>query len=632
MDSFIGKCIDNKYNIKELIASGGMGEVYLAHQKGAEQIVAVKTLKREYHQDRVVVERFINEARLYGRVTHPNIVKLHDILNVSGRLCIIMEYVAGKTLSHYLASDYVFSTRQIIDIAIQIADALATLHKVGIIHRDLKTDNIMLIETVSGRFSVKILDFGIAKFKDSRSKSVTQPGVIVGTPEFMSPEQCLAQPIDLRTDIYSFGILLYCIICGRLPFEAPSALAMLHKQTTEPLPKLKRPDSSSVPTGLVGIVRKCTQKVPDARYQTFVEVIADLTCLQEGRKTSVEHVALSFGQSHFKFVTEFWYQQGSSSVKYRFLPVLLGLLVGIAAVVIVIIVRFAHHSDKVVINMGANNQPPPDTEQDNNAGVPNVAALETQNNLLNTGLPAHEIRESDIRRMLEHTTGTFQQAIAFAARPNPIFAKLFESNAKTTSEYNDKTVDAEASRSKHRRRRSGHTSDDETNQAILQIAGKPPCTLSIDGKKYGSTPQRIALPTGNHKILCTNKRGVSERAVTLSGGEVQRIVFQDFTSESQMGIGQASLSDKDSMKRAVDRELSSAIEDCSSIVENGDKILPAKIEVMMTVLPSGSISAFKIYSSNAPDFINCLERQKAKWHFQPFRGDAMVLKQTYYKR
>ena len=131
----------------------------------------------------------MDEARSYGKITHPNAVKLHDLLNVKGQICIVMEFVAGKTLTQYIESGYVFSLRQIVDISLQIADALGTVHRAGIIHRDLKTENIMLMETVPGRFSVKILDFGIAKMLDKPVDRKTKDGLIVGTPEFMSPEQ-----------------------------------------------------------------------------------------------------------------------------------------------------------------------------------------------------------------------------------------------------------------------------------------------------------------------------------------------------------------------------------------------------------------------------------------------------------
>ena len=301
MDSYQGNTInenlpiiDDKYIIMEPLASGGMGEVYLAYQKTANQKVAIKKLKREYYQDQVAVKRFINEAHLYGQVTHPNAVKLHDVLTVDGQLCIVMEYVAGKTLAQYMKSGYVFSTRQIIDIALQIADALATFHQARIIHRDLKPDNVMLIETVPGRFSVKILDFGIAKLKtECSNNTLTQNGTIVGTPMFMSPEQCYGQEIDFRSDIYSFGILLFVMICNRLPYDVPNPVAIIQKQVAEPLPEMTRLDSSNIPLGLECIVRKCTMKKADDRYQSFMDVIADLTALQEGRKTSVELEAVS---------------------------------------------------------------------------------------------------------------------------------------------------------------------------------------------------------------------------------------------------------------------------------------------------------------------------------------------------
>lgn len=286
-DPFVGKCIDDKYYIQKRIAAGGMGVVYLARQKGVGQEVAIKKLHSEYYSNKIAVERLINEARSYGKITHPNAVKLHDLLNVNGQICIIMEFVHGKTLTHYIETGYLFSIRQIVDISLQLADALGTVHRAGIIHRDLKTENVMLLETVSGRYSVKILDFGIAKMMDRSKEHMTQEGAIVGTPEFMSPEQCFGESVDHRSDIYSFGILMYVMICGHLPFSAETALAVLHKQINSPTPSCTRPDGSVVPSDLEAIVEKCLKKKPDDRYQSFSDVIADLICLQEGRKTSV---------------------------------------------------------------------------------------------------------------------------------------------------------------------------------------------------------------------------------------------------------------------------------------------------------------------------------------------------------
>ncbi len=286
-DPFVGKCIDNKYYIVKRMACGGMGVVYLAKQKGVGQEVAIKKLHSGLYSDPVIVERFIDEARSYGKITHPNAVKLHDLLNVNGQICLVMEYVHGKTLTKYIEDGYVFSIRQIIDISLQLADALATVHQSGIIHRDLKTENVMLLETVPGRFSVKILDFGIAKIMDKPNHHDTQEGVIVGTPEFMSPEQCFGKACDHRADIYSFGILMFAMICGKLPFVCESAMAMLQKQINEPVPPCQRPDNSEVPADLEAVVDKCMAKKTLDRYQCFADVISDLTCIQEGKAISI---------------------------------------------------------------------------------------------------------------------------------------------------------------------------------------------------------------------------------------------------------------------------------------------------------------------------------------------------------
>ena len=286
-DPFVGLCIDNKYTIIKRIAAGGMGVVYLAKQRGAGQFVAIKKLHPEFYRDKVIVERFMDEARSYGKITHPNAVKLHDLLNVKGQICIVMEFVAGKTLTQYIESGYVFSLRQIVDISLQIADALGTVHRAGIIHRDLKTENIMLMETVPGRFSVKILDFGIAKMLDKPVDRKTKDGLIVGTPEFMSPEQCYGTDVDNRTDIYAYGILMYVMICNRLPYECDSPMGLLQMQINAPLPDLVRPNGEHVPTALSAIVHKCMMKASADRYDSFTGVIADLMQFQESGMISI---------------------------------------------------------------------------------------------------------------------------------------------------------------------------------------------------------------------------------------------------------------------------------------------------------------------------------------------------------
>lgn len=281
-ETFVGKCIDNRYDIISHLASGGMSEIYLASQRGIGQQVILKKLHPHLYQDQNAVQRFIDEARTYATITHPNAVKMYDLLNVNGQICLVMEYVAGKTLTSYLDSGYVFSVRQIIDIAMQLADALGTVHNAGIIHRDLKSQNIMLMETVGNRFSVKILDFGIAKIKNNTN--LTQEGAIVGSPKYMSPEQgCGRKDIDKRTDIYSFGVLLYEMTCGHLPFDGESSLVILHQQIYADVPFIERPDNTNIPPELTNLILKCLRKNADERYSSFDEIVCELTDIQEGR-------------------------------------------------------------------------------------------------------------------------------------------------------------------------------------------------------------------------------------------------------------------------------------------------------------------------------------------------------------
>ena len=282
--NLVGKLINNKYVVTKRIAEGGMGEIYLAHQQGIDQEVAIKKLHRDLCSNQKLVDRFITEAKAYGKISHPNAVKVHDLLNVNGELCIVMEYVKGKTLTSYIEEKYDFSQNQIIHIALQVADALATAHEAGIIHRDLKTENIMLLESVSGRFSAKILDFGIAKVADAPTDGQTCQGTILGTPEFMSPEQCCGKAIDARSDIYSFGIILYVMLSGRLPFISESKVGVIGQQLNCFPPKIRRKDGEAISEGMEFVTMKCLQKDPKDRYQRFADVIQDLELIQENKK------------------------------------------------------------------------------------------------------------------------------------------------------------------------------------------------------------------------------------------------------------------------------------------------------------------------------------------------------------
>ncbi|HEX8653336.1 MAG TPA: serine/threonine-protein kinase [Pyrinomonadaceae bacterium] len=247
------------------IGTGGMGTVYRATHLGLERPVAVKIIKPEFAADRDVTERFMREARTMARLRHPHAAMIFDAGNLpDGRHFIVMEFVEGATLSEALAREGRFTPERAVQIASDICDVLMEAHQLGIIHRDLKPSNIMLNER-----GVCVLDFGVAKVlatsADSTSThATTGSGAIVGTPRYMSPEQCLGQKVGVRSDLYSLGVLLYEMLAGRPPFVDLLPSAVLVKQATAqppPLPGLRR----DVPRPLALAVHKMLAKRPEDR-------------------------------------------------------------------------------------------------------------------------------------------------------------------------------------------------------------------------------------------------------------------------------------------------------------------------------------------------------------------------------
>jgi serine/threonine protein kinase len=231
--------IAGRFRIEGVIGTGGMGTVYRATHLGLERPVAVKIIKQEFAGDRDVADRFLREARTMARLRHAHAAMIFDAGNLpDGRHFIIMEFVEGITLSDAIAREGTFSPARAVKIALQICDVLEEAHRLGIIHRDLKPSNIMLNER-----GVIVLDFGVAKVlasstEGTASHASTGSGQIVGTPRYMSPEQCLGQRVGARSDLYSLGVLLYEMLSGRPPFIDPLPSAVLVKQATAAPPPL----------------------------------------------------------------------------------------------------------------------------------------------------------------------------------------------------------------------------------------------------------------------------------------------------------------------------------------------------------------------------------------------------------
>jgi len=264
----VPQLIAGRFRIEREIGTGGMGAVYLATHLDLERPVAVKIIRPEFAADADVSDRFLREARTMAKLRHPNAAMIFDAGNLpDGRHFIVMEFVEGETLSQALAREGRFSFTDAIDIATQICDVLEEAHRLGIIHRDLKPSNILL-----GKRGVCVLDFGVAKVLASSAESTathasTGSGQLIGTPRYMSPEQCLGQRVGARSDLYSLGVLLYEMLAGRPPFVDPLQSALLVKQATAPAPPLPRL-RQDIPRSLALAVHSLLAKRPEDRPRT----------------------------------------------------------------------------------------------------------------------------------------------------------------------------------------------------------------------------------------------------------------------------------------------------------------------------------------------------------------------------
>ena len=268
--------IDERYQIVRSLGGGGMAEVYLAHDELLDRDVAVKVLRSQYASDKEFVERFRREAKSAASLTHPNIVSIHDRGETEdGTYYILMEYVPGGTLKEHVLRKGPLAPDTAIDVATQVAEALKAAHEKGVIHRDIKPQNILL--TNSGE--VKVADFGIARA--TSAAALTQTGHVLGSVHYMSPEQAMGTYVDARSDLYSLGVVLYEILTGEQPFKAevPMGVAMKHANERPRSPKEVDP---RVPEGISAVTAKLLAKNPADRYPSAAEVIKELERVKEG--------------------------------------------------------------------------------------------------------------------------------------------------------------------------------------------------------------------------------------------------------------------------------------------------------------------------------------------------------------
>jgi HAMP domain-containing protein len=267
----VGHLFAGRYEIQGILGRGGMGVVYRAHDRDLDDVVAIKTLRSEaLSADPTLLDRFKQEIRLARRITHANILRTHDLGETGGLRYLSMEFAKGLTLKQVVEAGDILPTPVGLRIAKQICAGLAAAHEVGVIHRDIKPQNIIL-ETTGG---LKIMDFGIARLKEERG--MTAEGTVVGTPDYMSPEQARGNALDFRSDIYSTGVVVFEIFTGTLPFEGdtPLAVVLKHIQENPPSPQTRNP---KIEPKISQIILKCMQKDPKDRYQTVNDLYEALT-------------------------------------------------------------------------------------------------------------------------------------------------------------------------------------------------------------------------------------------------------------------------------------------------------------------------------------------------------------------
>src|SRR5688572_20961481 len=273
-DKFVGKTLPGGYHILDLISVGGMGRVYRAEQSALGRTVAVKIIHPHLLSDENSALRFITEARAASQLNHPNSIAVFDFGRTDdGQPYLVMEFLRGKDLARVAYEEGPLGFSRIVDVLRQTMAALSEAHDLGIVHRDLKPENIILEPLRRGGDFVKVVDFGLAKLRaDTQTPSVTSPGIVCGTPDYMAPEQGRGDTLDGRSDLYAVGVILFQLLTGRLPFRAenPTQVVMMHLTVPVPDPRQLAPERA-IPDALVDVVMKSLAKDASRRYQDAQE-------------------------------------------------------------------------------------------------------------------------------------------------------------------------------------------------------------------------------------------------------------------------------------------------------------------------------------------------------------------------
>ncbi len=339
MDKYVGKRLDGRYEIREIIGVGGMAVVYKAYDNQENRLVAIKILKEEFLSNEEFLRRFKNESKAIAMLSHPNIVNVYDVSFGDLIQYIVMEYIEGITLKEFIEKEGSLRWKDAVHFTIQILKGLQHAHDNGIVHRDVKPQNIMVLQDGT----IKVTDFGIARFARSDQRTITDKAI--GSVHYISPEQARGEKTDEKADIYSVGVMLYEMLTGRLPFQADSAVSVAIMQLQRE-PQLPTEINGSIPQGLEQITMHAMQKSQERRYQSAAEMLCDLGNFRKDP-------TLTFAYTYFvdnsptKFVGEIVKEdetpkrkQAEVKEKSSIIPILTGIAVTLVIAIIILAIIF----------------------------------------------------------------------------------------------------------------------------------------------------------------------------------------------------------------------------------------------------------------------------------------------------
>lgn len=288
----IKKNLGDKYEVLSLVGRGGMGAVYKVRDKNLHKTFAIKVLNSNLVEDKSSVKRFEQEARAASHLTHPNLVAVYDFgMGGGGAPFLVMDYLDGTSLAELIGKEGFIDAPRALDIFIQVVEAVAHAHLKGVIHRDIKPNNIIVTRAENGTDFVKLIDFGIAKVLPSEARAtqnLTQTGEIFGSPLYMSPEQCQGQKLDARSDIYGIGCVMYEALTGRPPFEGDNPIQTILKHINEsPVPINTLKQDYQIPKDLERLILRCLEKEPADRYQSAHDLLKDLEHVRDGKPIKI---------------------------------------------------------------------------------------------------------------------------------------------------------------------------------------------------------------------------------------------------------------------------------------------------------------------------------------------------------